>query len=162
MISSRALGVVLAGAFSGSIYLLAQIVTTELPFPKGYRQWIHVKTTLVGPQHPRFATNGGMHHFYANDKAMEGYRTGQFPDGSILVDDLLEIKESGGITSEGSRCRVAVMLKESQRYRDTGGWGFEVFVGDNQTRGSLTGEGKAVCFTCHQKGHDSVFSQFRN
>jgi hypothetical protein len=133
----------------------------KIPYPKEYRKWVHVKSTLIGPQHASFAKNGGIHHFYANEKAMEGYRSGEFPDGSILIDDLLEIKENAGVTSEGARRRVAVMTKESQRYPETGGWGFEIFAGDSQGDGVLTAEARKECFACHQKGRDSVFSQFR-
>jgi hypothetical protein len=135
----------------------------KVPYPADYRKWTHVKSTLVGPQHPRFETNGGIHHFYANQKAMEGYRSGKFPDGSVLIDDLLEVKESEGITSEGARRRVAVMVKDSRRYAETAGWGYEVFKGDNQVEGILSAEAKATCFACHskQKDRDSVFSQFR-
>src|SRR5882724_3504693 len=106
-----------------------------IPFPKEFRKWAHVKSTLLGPQHASFATNGGIHHFYANEKALEGYRTGKFPDGSVLIDDLLEAQESKGVTSEGPRRRLAVMVKESGRFTQTGGWGFEIFMRDNQTEG---------------------------
>ena len=43
-----------------------------VPYPEGYRKWVHVGTALVGPQSPFFATGGGIHHIYANDKAMKG------------------------------------------------------------------------------------------
>ena len=57
--------------------------------------------------------------------------------------------------------RVAVMLKDGARYRDTDGWGFEIFKGDDSP--GADAEGKAACFACHgmQKGRDAVFSQFR-
>jgi hypothetical protein len=133
-----------------------------VPYPSDYRKWVHVKSTAVGPQNPRFASNGGLHHFYANAKALEGYKTGKFPDGSVLIDDLLEFKENEGVSAEGARRRVAVMQKDSVRFRETGGWGFEVFKGD-EVAPSLKAEGKAACFACHskQKDRDSVFSQFR-
>lgn len=100
---------------------------------------------------------------YANEKAMEGYRTGRFPDGSVLVFELLETRESGGVTTEGARRRVGVMVKESKRYSETGGWGFESFQGDSQTERRLTAETRIACFTCHaqQKDRDFVFSEFR-
>ncbi|MEP7363922.1 MAG: cytochrome P460 family protein [Acidobacteriota bacterium] len=131
-------------------------------YPAGYRKWVHVKTTLVGPQHPRFASNGGIHHFNANPQALEGYKSGKFPDGAVLIDDLLEVKEADGVTSEAARRRVAVMVKDAARFGDTGGWGFEIFKGDGSVP-SLKAEGKAACFACHgkQKDSDSVFTQFR-
>lgn len=132
-----------------------------VPFPHQYRKWWHVKTTVIGPQSPNFRRNGGIHHFYANEIAMEGYRTGKFPEGSVLVDDLLEAKGVDGVTTEGPRVRVAVMIKQSARYFETGGWGFEIFKGDSETDGSLTAQEKAACFACHQKGRDSVLSEYR-
>ena len=143
-------------------WAFAEVAGAVVPYPAEYRQWVHVKTTIVGPAHARFASNGGMHHFYANEKALAGYRSGKFPDGAVLVDDLLEIKESGGVTSEGARRRVAVMVKDGGRYSGTGGWGFEVFKGD-ESLPSLNAEGKAACFACHgkQKDNDFVYSQFR-
>jgi hypothetical protein len=134
-----------------------------VPYPTGYRQWAHVSSGLVGPQAPGFAANGGIHHIYTNNKGLEGYRTGQFPDGSVLVADFLETKENNGITTEGARRRIDVMVKDSKRYATTGGWGFEQFRGDSQTDRLVTAEGAAKCFACHatQKETDAVFSKFR-
>ena|SRR5262245_12190912 len=134
-----------------------------VPYPTGYRLWAHVMSGLVGPKSPAFANSGGIHHIYANEKAMEGYRTGRFPDGSVLVADFLDTRESEGITTEGPRRRIDVMLKESKRYAATGGWGFESFRGDSQTDRTVTAEVAAKCFACHgrKKENDSVFSAFR-
>ena len=134
-----------------------------ISFPTEYRQWAHVKSALVGPQSAAFATEGGIHHIYANSKALEGYRTGKFPDGAVIVYDLLETKESGGVTLEGPQRRLDVMVKESQRYRETGGWGFASFPRGNPVEGALTAERQAACFNCHakRKAQDSVFSEFR-
>ena len=85
-----------------------------VPYPTGYRQWAHVKSTLVGPESQAFKTNGGLHHFYANEKALEGYRTGKFPDGSILIDDLLDTQagKATGTTIEVTRQRLTVLGKD--------------------------------------------------
>jgi hypothetical protein len=134
-----------------------------VPYPAGYRQWAHVMSALVGPQSPAFALHGGIHHIYANEKAMEGYGTGRFADGSVLVADFLETRESAGITTEGPRRRIDVMVKDGRRYPETGGWGFEQFRGDSQTDRMITAQIVTKCFACHaqQKEHDSVFSRFR-
>lgn len=151
--------------------LLGCLVTTHLaangsndvPYPKGFRKWAHVKTVLVGPQSPFFQDSGGIHHIYANQQAMEGYATGEFPDGSVLVFELLGTKEKDGVTAEGDRQRVDVMLKNSKRFASTGGWGFERFVGDSETDRPLTEEHRGACFTCHEqaKDYDFVFSRYR-
>jgi Cytochrome P460 len=134
-----------------------------IPYPTGYRQWTHVRTVLIGPQSPAFESFGGLHHIYANEKAMEGYRAGRFPDGSVLVFELLETRENAGVTTEGPRKRVGVMVKETKRYAETGGWGFESFQGDSQTERRLNAEGRIACFKCHepQKDNDYVFSKPR-
>jgi Cytochrome P460 len=134
-----------------------------IPCPVEYRKWVHVKTVLVGPQSPFFKTGGGIHHIYANAKAMEGYQTGKFPDGSVLVFDLLEVKETNGATVEDARQRIDVMLKDAQRFSSSGGWGFERFLGDSETDRPLTEEHRGECFSCHQqrKTHDFVFSEYR-
>lgn len=148
--------------FAGSFSLWAQL-DDVVPFPKEFRKWAHVKSVLVGPQSAAFGTEGGIHHIYANPKALEGYETGNFPDGSVIVYDLLETKEIAGNTIEGPTRRVDVMVKQSERYRTTGGWEFMSFPGANQTDGKLTAERKAACFACHasRKDHDFVFSEFR-
>lgn len=148
--------------FGASFFLWAQ-VDHGVPFPKEFRKWAHVKSVLVGRQSTAFETEGGIHHIYANQKALEGYETGNFPDGSVIVYDLLETKEIDGNTIEGATRRVDVMVKESEHYRATGGWEFMSFRGANQTDRKLTAERKAACFACHanRKDHDFVFSEFR-
>jgi|SRR5581483_7958653 len=152
--------VLIAGGAASVIACVLMAAGDAAPYPKDYRRWVHVKTTVIGPQSPNFARNGGVHHFYANALAMEGYRSGKFPDGAVLIDDLLEAKEVDGVTSVGARKRVAVMTKQSGRFGETGGWDFEIFKGD-PAAATLTPEGKVACFGCHQKGRDSVFSEFR-
>lgn len=145
-----------------SFALSAQI--DEIPsFPKEFRKWAHVKSVLVGPQSVAFPTEGGIHHIYANDKALEGYDAGKFPDGSVIVYDLLETKEIAGNTIEGQTRRVDVMVKQSERYASTGGWEFMSFSGNDRTNGKLTAARQATCAGCHaqRKDHDFVFSEFR-
>jgi Cytochrome P460 len=132
-------------------------------FPKEFRRWAHVKSVLVGPQSVAYATEGGIHHIYANDKALEGYNSGKFPDGSVIVYDLLETKEVAGNTIEGPTRRVDVMVKQGERYAPTGGWEFMSFSGNDQINGKVTTARQETCAGCHanRKDHDSVFSEFR-
>jgi cytochrome P460 len=136
---------------------------SQVAYPSHYRNWVHVRSALVDPNSPKAGRYGGLHHIYANEKAMEGYRTGVFPDGSVIVFDLLETRENAGTTVEGPRKFIDVMTKESKRYPDTGGWGFEEFVGDSQTDRALTSQAKSACYGCHtrRKSNDFVFSTFR-
>jgi hypothetical protein len=153
---------VIAAAMLASAVFAAAGRDHKVAYPTQYRGWTHVKSTLVGPQNAAFATNGGLHHFYANEKGVEGYRNGVFRDGAVLIDDLLATKDiaTPGISVEGQRRRLAVMVKNGQRYAATGGWGFEIFVGESHA-GSLGADGRAACFACHQKAKNAVFSEFR-
>jgi hypothetical protein len=135
----------------------------KVPYPDGYRRWTHVRSGLTGPESPDYQATGGLHHIYANDKAVEGYERGRFPDGSIIVYDLLKVQTKDGITSEGERRYVTVMHKDSRRYTDTGGWGFEVFLKDSRTERVVWPNAKTKCYDCHtnRKDNDFVFGSFR-
>ena len=153
---------VLATTVSAGFSLWAQSDGTA-PFPTEFRKWAHVKSVLVGPQSPAFATEGGIHHIYTNEKGLEGYQTGKFPDGSVIVYDLLETEEIAGNTIEGPTRRIDVMVKQSELRRATGGWEFMSFPGGQPTAEKLTAERQALCAACHanRKDHDFVFSEFR-
>jgi len=135
----------------------------QVPYPEGYRLWAHVRCGVTGPESPDFKNTGGIHHIYANDKALEGYLKGRFPDGSTIVYDLLEAPTKDGVTTEGRRRYLTVMTKDSKRFTETGGWGFEVFRKDSHTDRAIAGAAKTRCFDCHasQKDRDYVFGSFR-
>lgn len=137
-------------------------VSAPVPFPAEYRQWAVTRSIVVGSDNKNFGNNGGFHHYYANEKAMEGFRTGHFPDGSVVVDERLEVRQEAGTTFEGLRKSVAVMAKDVAHYQSTGGWGFEVFVGEDRKQGAPDSV-RAACFSCHslRKEHDFIFSEFR-
>ena len=135
----------------------------QVPYPDGYRRWTHVRSGLTGPESPAYKTTGGLHHIYANDEAMKGYQTGRFPEGSIIVYDLLEVQTKEGVTTEGHRRYLTVMHKDSKRFADTGGWGFEVFLKDSHKDRTVWPNAKTKCYDCHanQKDRDYVFGSFR-
>ena len=126
--------------------------TADAPvaYPEGYRSWVHVKSALVSPAHANFATQGGFQHVYANPEAMAGYRTRAFPEGSIVVFDWLEMRDTAGAFAEGPRRQVDVMVKDSKRFATTGGWGFQRFVKDSRTELAATPTPQQ-CFACHDK-----------
>jgi hypothetical protein len=128
-----------------------------VPFPAGYRTWA-VTRSFIAKEGP----NAGFHHYYANSQALEGFTTGKFPDGAVLVDERLEVDQQSGGSFEGKRISVAVMRKDSHRYSETGGWAFDGTLGDGQVL-SAPAEMRAMCYGCHskQKDHDFVYSTFR-
>jgi hypothetical protein len=138
----------------------------NVPYPHEFRSWQHVKSIVIGPEHASFAARGGIHHYYANELAMEGYRTGTFPDGSVIVDEGVLTKAGDGpakgITLEGERRAIDVMVKNAGLYAATEGWGFEHFNGNEQTA-TLDAERRGKCLECHAKAQrDHVYSQVRH
>jgi len=148
-----------------AVWVLAQQKgASAIPYPQGYRSWTHVKTALLHPGHPLYNDFGGIHHVYANSKAAEALRKGstKFPEGSILVFDLLEATTQDNATGEGKRKVLAVMYKDSRRFRETNGWGYAAFAGGDPKQQIVT-DMKTACHNCHagQAHRDYVFSQWR-
>jgi Cytochrome P460 len=153
---------ILIALFSATLALLAHAVPDEVAYPEGYRAWYHVKSMVIAPGHPLADAFGGMHHLYANPKALAGYRNGRFADGSTIVFDLREAKSAEHTMTEGARKIVGVMTKDSRRFAATGGWGFEGFKGDTRER-AVGGNAAEACFGCHtqKKERGFVFSELQ-
>ena len=134
----------------------------SVPYPEGYRNWIHVKSMVIEPGHPLANPFQGIHHVYANEKAFRGLKSGSYPNGAVLVFDLLEYQRKDHALTEGKRKLVGVMVRDSERYKSTGGWGFEGFAGDSHSE-RLTSDGGLSCFNCHRSRESSsyVFSRWR-
>lgn len=131
-------------------------------YPEGYRGWVLVKSMVIQQGHPLYESFGGIHHIYANQKALKAMKSGKpYPDGAVLIFDLLDAKSENNAILEGSRKVLGVMHKDSKKFSKTGGWGFEGFKGDSRER-AVT-DPKTACFNCHesQKNKDYVFSQYR-
>jgi Cytochrome P460 len=94
----------------------------KVDYPTGYRDWTHVKSMVI------YESFGGIHHIYANQSALEGYRTGSFADGPVIIFDLLEATAADNAITEGKRKVLGVMQKDGKRFAGTGGWGFEGFA----------------------------------
>lgn len=133
-------------------------------YPTGYRDWHHVKSMVIEEGHPMFASFGGIHHIYANAKALKGYRSQKFPDGSVIILDLRDAVRADHSLTEGRRKVVGVMHKDSKKFAATGGWGFEGFRGSDPTHRLVGQNAASACFACHrpQKNQDYTFSRLRN
>jgi hypothetical protein len=135
---------------------------SPIAYPDGYRTWTHIKTMVIQEGHPLYEAFGGVHHIYANQKALKGYREARpFPEGSVIVFDLLDARYLGNAVSEGERKVIAIMVKDSLMYQDTGGWGFEAFRGE--TRERVVRDPKTECYECHKvrQSIDYVYSAYR-
>jgi hypothetical protein len=148
-----------------AVLLLSSMVVGEKLFrTEDYKGWHHVKSMVIySPEHPLYNPFGGIHHVYANSRAIKTVREGSgrvFPDGSVLAFLLYEAKESKGAYTEGVKKIEAFMVKDSEKYRTTGGWGFFAYDGKGR---NLVKDMKRDCFNCHAqvKGLDYVFSRYK-
>lgn len=155
----RFLFLAVATAIAGSAVAVAD---KPVAYPEGYRHWTHVKSLVLLPGHALENPFGGIHHVYANDKAVKGLESGKYADGSVFVFDLLEYAEKDHAGSEGARKLVGVMQMKAKQYAATGGWGYEGFKADSRTERLVT-DGGASCHSCHssQKEKGYVFSAMR-
>lgn len=154
----------LPALLSFAVATSALAADTGVPYPADYRDWHHVKSMVIEQGHPLFESFGGIHHLYANPKALQGYRNGRFPDGAVIVFDLLEAASGEHAVTEGARKVLGVMHKDAARHADTGGWGFEGFAAGDPDRRVVGADAATACYACHtsEQGHDYVFSRLRD
>lgn len=126
--------------------------------PEGYRQW-----QLIAP-----ATEGAplneIRAVVGNDIAIKAYKEGTlpFPDGTILTKlawKHVQSPEQESASIPGAATTVQVMVKDSVKYKDSGGWGFGRFVNGQP----VDEKQHQTCLGCHQakvKDHDLVFSRW--
>jgi hypothetical protein len=133
-------------------------VPLGITLPADYTSWRHVKTQVIqeGPGFERF---GGMHHIYANERALQGLRSRRFEDGAMLVAEFRELDRKGNVIDGGAVRLVDVMLFDARRFAGTDGWGYAEFVGPALIRRAF--DSRAECHACHtrrsEQGH--VFSE---
>jgi len=137
-----------------------------VPYPEGYRAWRVIKVRIVGPESSQFSTRGGIHLFFANDKAVEGFRAGRFPDGAKIVEEIVRPKEGDGpfkgTQADGARVSIDVKVKNEALFNRTGGWGFDTFKGDDKVS-AINESIRGRCYACHtsQKDRDFTFTEMR-
>ncbi len=152
-------------AISINFFIFASAYSdSNIEYPSDYRHWTHVKSMVIHEGHPLHSSFGGIHRIYANKPALVGYQTGTFPEGSIIIFDLLAISDSDNSITEKDRKVLGVMMKDSERFLETSGWGFEGF-GSGDANNTVVGDNyKEACYQCHtsQQEKDYVFSEWKD
>ena len=126
--------------------------------PDGYRRW-----PLVAAAHETDPLNE-LRAVLGNAPAMQAYADNglPFPDGTTLVKLVWQHVQSPEFAPAfipGMATTVQVMVKDSKRYPDTGGWGFGRFVDGKPVDAAQ----HRACFACHAanvRDHDFVFTRF--
>jgi hypothetical protein len=156
------LATLLTAAIFTPLALFAQS-KAQVAFPEGYRNWTNVKSMVVMEGHENYNAFGGIHHVYANDKALSFLKEGRpYAKGSVLVFDLLEERIEDNAIVEGPRKVIGVMEKDPVRFPETAGWGFEDFKKGNPHQRVVT-DMREQCLSCHktQKASDYVYTTYR-
>ncbi len=150
-------------AFACTAYTSIQFVQKEIPYPEGFRNWTYIKTNLTGFSNKPQRRFDGFHIIYANEKALIGYKTNYYQDGSMIVFDKHEVDTANGSIQPGKRKYIDVMYRDSLVYLDTGGWGFQEFPAESKIERLLNTTIQQQCFSCHssQKDKAFVFSEFK-
>jgi hypothetical protein len=154
--------VLAAGGVAGALAVSLAAGAGPVSYPDGYRAWHHVKSMVIEAGHPLADPFAGIHHVYANRAALQGMKSGKYPDGAVIVFDLLEAQAADHAIAEGPRKLLGIMERRRKDAAATGGWAFEAFKGDSRTERLVTDGGQS-CFACHaaQKGSSYVFSALR-
>ena len=137
--------------------------------PTGYRDWkvIAVANLLVPGKTDQLRAQFG------NDIAIKAYKEGTlpFPDGSIIVaahwtrvpseanNKVLDGPFPGAESFViGSPVNIQIMIKDSKKYPESGGWGFADFKDGKPGDKAL----HETCFPCHMpaKDRDYVFTRY--
>jgi len=134
-----------------------------IAFPAGYTRWTHIKSGLITPAHAAYPRFGGLHHVYANPAALQGLRSGAYPDGAVLVYDLFETRDNAGIVDQGPRRHIDVMVKDRARFKASDGWGYAEFAAGARSD-RLNDAERDGCAACHatRRAQGDVFSQWGN
>ncbi|MBL4635135.1 MAG: cytochrome P460 family protein [Kofleriaceae bacterium] len=134
--------------------------------PTGYREWVYVGMPVT----PNELNNGKaafpeMHSVYINPEAYRDYqRSGKFPDGTILVKELLSVgatsASSGNGYFMGDFVGLEATIKSTEHFPDEpGNWAYYSFT--NKNGGALTSTAKpfptASCNACHDASADDDF-----
>ena len=142
---------------------------TPVPYPEGYRHWTFLHASMVPPAFDAFGKKpcvkpctAGIFYFYGNAEAMQGLRTGSYPDGAVIAEEMLEfLGDAKGGGKEGQRRVVGVMVKDARRYFATGGWGYGSFDEASKTD-KLDAAARTACYQCHvaRKDQGYVFTEY--
>ena len=141
----------------------------EMERPTGYRKWVYVGTPLT----PNDRNNGKapfpeFHSVYMNREAFDHYeRAGEFPDGTVLVKELISVGEteasSGNGYFMGDFVGLEVAIKERARFSDEpGNWAYFSFGHEYPLKPRAKLQPAASCNDCHsaEADDDWVFTQY--
>ena len=145
--------------------------TGQLMRPLDYRSWVFVTSGLGMTYGPAQAATGRApmfdNVFVTRDAYAAFLRSGTWPDKTMF---LLEIRKAevnvsinnGGHT-QGDIALIEAAVKDTERFKSTGGWGYFSFDSrDGLVESSAPLPATAACYACHSTNTavDNTFVQF--
>jgi hypothetical protein len=127
-----------------------------ITLPEDYKDWRVISSTSR-------TDNNTMRIIVGNDTAIEAARAGKtnpWPDGAILgklIWNKTKNPEWESAEVPGQFVHSEFMVKDSAKFKETGGWGYARWIGmDQKPYGKFND-----CYECHQgvKDKDYVFTQ---
>ena len=130
-----------------------------IAFPEGYKDW-----RVIASSHR--TDNETLRVILGNDAAIEAARTGRtnpWPDGSVLAKLVWKDETHSAwdtATVPGGFVQAEFMVKDAEKYAETGGWGFARWIGQEQEPYGADADFVQECFGCHtpMKDNDYVFT----
>lgn len=124
------------------------VAANGVQYISGYRNWQVISTTN------RFDNNRSIRVVYANPIAAAAVKNNHikpWPEGSVLVKVVWNIiEEENGDIIPGAFNNVQIMIKDNNRFPDSGGWGFAKFNGTGLKPYGNSPSFNAACFNCHK------------
>lgn len=144
-------------------------VNNELLQPTDYREWVYVGTTVT----PNDMNDGKaevpeFHNIYINPESFAGWKeTGEFPDGTMVVKELLSVGDKKALTGNGyfmgEFTGLEAAVKDSKRFPDEpGNWAYFMYGMKYPLPQKAAAKPTAECNACHQANakEDWVFTQY--
>ena len=130
----------------------------NISLPKDFRSWHFLGSWGVATDEEGKVGSEGFHNVYTRPETVAAFRkTGKFPDGAVLVKELLKANTDSMTTGEISYAAETegwfIMIKDTEgRFKGNmlwgRGWGWALFKAKDPTK-AVTEDFKTECIPCH-------------
>ncbi len=130
----------------------------NITVPEDFRNWSFIGTWGVATDEEDQVGSKGFHNVYVRPETAAAFRsTGRFPDGAVVVKELLKAATDTMTTGEISYATETdgwfIMIKDTKgRFKGNplwgDGWGWALFNADNRAK-TVTEDYQADCLPCH-------------
>jgi hypothetical protein len=134
-----------------------------------FREWVYVGTPLTpNSLNPPEAPFPEFHNVYIHPDDFDHYkRTGMFPDGTVMVKELVLVGATQAVSGkgffQGEFAGLEATIKDKERFKDEpGNWAYFSFGHSYPLADSATAFPAPACNACHaaSAADDFVFTQF--